>query len=363
MTEKNYLRQRHEILFLYDIRMGNPNGDPNENRPRVLPDGKFYVTDVRLKRYIRDFLKMKGHDILVDTSSGKTTNLTGRVSHYLEEKKLKKVEGAELFNILVDSFIDARLFGSSFAFAEEKGDGKESDGTENDSKDSGDEENTTDNEQLSLVATDEGKKKGKGKGKKDKGDVWKPRCEPKTLTGAMQFNHGEVLHDAEEIEIAGTSVFSSSVEKTQGTFTNYYALRYGLIGFHGVANEHNAARSRMSEADYRLMLEASWKGVRSAANTRTKIGQIPHLLVSIRYKEGSEFQMGGLLHYIRLKDSSQKGEKSWESAFDYHVDLDLLYARLKHYQGQIDAVEYQISPDLQLVSGLPSDWKDLKLEG
>ncbi|HRF44651.1 MAG TPA: hypothetical protein PLD30_10510, partial [Candidatus Competibacteraceae bacterium] len=28
--------------------MGNPNGDPDENRPRCLPDGRFYVTDVRL---------------------------------------------------------------------------------------------------------------------------------------------------------------------------------------------------------------------------------------------------------------------------------------------------------------------------
>ena len=31
--------------------VGNPNGDPDENRPRRLPDGRFYVTDVRLKRF------------------------------------------------------------------------------------------------------------------------------------------------------------------------------------------------------------------------------------------------------------------------------------------------------------------------
>ena len=35
---KDLLNKRQEFLFLYDIKMGNPNGDPDENRP-VLPDG------------------------------------------------------------------------------------------------------------------------------------------------------------------------------------------------------------------------------------------------------------------------------------------------------------------------------------
>ena len=37
------LSRRREFLFLYDIRMGNPNGDPDENRPRRLPDGTRVV--------------------------------------------------------------------------------------------------------------------------------------------------------------------------------------------------------------------------------------------------------------------------------------------------------------------------------
>ena len=51
MSEKQTLTARREFVFLYDIKMGNPNGDPDENRPRVLPDGTHYVTDVRLKRF------------------------------------------------------------------------------------------------------------------------------------------------------------------------------------------------------------------------------------------------------------------------------------------------------------------------
>ena len=120
------LSSRHEFLFLYDIKMGNPNGDPDENRPRVLPDGTHYVTDVRLKRFARDFMKARGEDILVDNIEGKTTNLTGRVVDYLQKNNQKEANGEELVNILLDAFIDARLFGSSFAFKADEVKGKSS---------------------------------------------------------------------------------------------------------------------------------------------------------------------------------------------------------------------------------------------
>src|ERR1035438_792307 len=96
MTEPSpTLTSRREFLFLYDIKMGNPNGDPDENRPRVLPDGTHYVTDVRLKRFVRDYLKSQGEEILVDSIEGKTTNLAGRVADFLAHKKTLKVETAE----------------------------------------------------------------------------------------------------------------------------------------------------------------------------------------------------------------------------------------------------------------------------
>src|ERR1700693_6200384 len=116
MSDTPTLTSRREFVFLYDIKMGNPNGDPDENRPRVLPDKTHYVTDVRLKRFVRDYLKTQGQDILVDTIEGRTTNLTGRVAAYLTAKKLQQCEGTALVNILLGAFVDARLFGSSLAF-------------------------------------------------------------------------------------------------------------------------------------------------------------------------------------------------------------------------------------------------------
>jgi CRISPR-associated protein Csh2 len=303
MSDAPTLTARREFVFLYDIKMGNPNGDPDENRPRVLPDKTHYVTDVRLKRFVRDYLKSQGQEILVDTIEGKTTNLTGRIAGYLQAKKLPRCEGAALVDILLNAFIDARLFGSSFAFKKQDG--------------------------------------------------WEPTAEPKTLTGAVQIAHGEVKHKAQEVDINGTSIFASDEAKTQGTFTTYYALRYALVGFNGIANQHSAKRSRLTDADYDTLLKAMWFGIRSAGNTRTKRGQVPRLLISIVYKPGEEFQFGNLCDYVKLTPRNGKQEeKEWSSPDDYTMDLSKLAERLKGQSPRIARVEYCASPDMKLSPAL-----------
>jgi CRISPR-associated protein Csh2 len=323
MSEQ-FLTNRHEFLFLYDIKMGNPNGDPDENRPRVLPDGTYYVTDVRLKRFARDFMKIRGEDILVDNIEGRTTNLTGRVVDYLQKHNQKEANGEELVNILQKAFIDARLFGSSFAF-----------------------------------------KTQEVKGESTRKSDWKPI--PKTMTGAVQLNMGEVLHKAEEVDIHGTSIFASGEEKTQGTFTTYFGLRYALIGFSGVANEHSAKISKMTSEDYEYLLKAMWQGVRVCGNTRTKVGQIPHLLIDIKYKQGEEFQIGRLHDYVKMEASKDKAgkakdEKKWASPEDYKLDMSLLINRLGKQKNRVEMVRYAKSSDIQFAEDLPSDWQDLDVE-
>lgn len=320
------LSGRREILFLFDIKMGNPNGDPDENRPRVLPDGTFYVTDVRLKRFVRDFMKSQGYSILVDNIEGKSTNLTGRVAHYLMQNGLNKADGAELVKILQNAFIDARLFGSSLAFKAEKVDDKES------------------------------------KGKKDKNGEWKPKPEPKTITGPVQFNMGEVLHKAESVDIHGTSVLASDETNSTGTFTTYFGLRYGLIGFSGVANQHSAQISHMTDEDYDFLLKSLWHGVRVAGNTRTKVGQIPHLLISLEYKPGEEFQFGRLHEYVKLSSTNGKEEKEWASPADYNVDLDVLLKRLNSQDARIAKVRYAKSQDISILQEPPTKWELLDVE-
>jgi CRISPR-associated protein Csh2 len=313
MTQET-LTSRREFLFCYDIRMGNPNGDPDENRPRILPDGTYYVTDVRLKRFVRDYLKTQGHDILVDSVEGRTTNLTGRVGAYLKDKGQPEVNGRELVDIILKSFVDARLFGSTLAF--KKGE-----------------------EQAGVKARN-----------------WEPH--PKSLTGAVQIEQGEILHKAQEVDIRGTSIFGSTEERRQGTFTENFILRYGLVGFGGIANEYSAAKSLLTDEDYEALLNALWKGVRSAGNTRTKAGQVPRLLVNVVYKPGSEFQLGRMLDYVRLDAADgQKPETSWAGPLDYVLDLSLLRDHLEGYAHHIERIEWDRHPDVQMTPGDESFFK------
>ena len=68
----NALKNRHDFVLVFDVKDGNPNGDPDAgNLPRVDPEtGCGLVTDVCLKRKVRNFVQMsqdpaKGFDIFV----------------------------------------------------------------------------------------------------------------------------------------------------------------------------------------------------------------------------------------------------------------------------------------------------------
>jgi CRISPR-associated protein Csd2 len=64
------LANRYDFVFLFDVTNGNPNGDPDAgNQPRMDPEtGQGLVTDVCLKRKIRDYVTLR----TTDSDSGET---------------------------------------------------------------------------------------------------------------------------------------------------------------------------------------------------------------------------------------------------------------------------------------------------
>ena len=103
------IQNRSEILFLYDAKRCNPNGDPlDANRPRIDEEsGRCLVTDVRLKRTIRDYLLENGYngegdskgDIFIREVGGKPMTGTERAKSYANRDEY------------LSKFIDVRLFG------------------------------------------------------------------------------------------------------------------------------------------------------------------------------------------------------------------------------------------------------------
>lgn len=104
--------QRRELLFVYSVKDANPNGDPlNANHPRFDEDsGQVLVSDVRVKRTVRDQWLIEGRDVFVD---GETKTLKSRVAELKE--KLGVTTGKEALS----RCIDTRLFGVTFALGSE----------------------------------------------------------------------------------------------------------------------------------------------------------------------------------------------------------------------------------------------------
>lgn len=102
-----------EILFLYDAKFANPNGDPDEeNRPRMDSERDInLVSDLRLKRYIRDYLFDMGYDIFVRKLDDKSVTA---------EKRMEEFKNFSEDQIL-EKLIDVRMFGATMPI---KGDNK-----------------------------------------------------------------------------------------------------------------------------------------------------------------------------------------------------------------------------------------------
>lgn len=103
------VKTRSEILFLYDVTDANPNGDPvDENKPRIDEEtGINIVTDVRLKRTIRDYLHdYKKKDVFIIETRDDKGNLRTK------EDRLGDFKTPE---DLLDKCIDIRLFGATTA--------------------------------------------------------------------------------------------------------------------------------------------------------------------------------------------------------------------------------------------------------
>lgn len=61
------LTKRYDFVFLFDVQDGNPNGDPDAgNLPRIDAEtGMGLVTDVCLKRKVRNYAQLSGQDIFI----------------------------------------------------------------------------------------------------------------------------------------------------------------------------------------------------------------------------------------------------------------------------------------------------------
>lgn len=127
LRRRRNMSLEHKIDFavIISVKNANPNGDPlNGNRPRVDYDGLGEMSDVCLKRKIRNCLLANGQPIFVQSDDNKIDGMTSlKARAESDEYGLgkdafngKKTKPEDAASKACEKWLDVRSFGQLFAF-------------------------------------------------------------------------------------------------------------------------------------------------------------------------------------------------------------------------------------------------------
>ncbi|HOJ00264.1 MAG TPA: type I-C CRISPR-associated protein Cas7/Csd2 [Anaerolineaceae bacterium] len=123
------LKNKIDFAVIVNVKNANPNGDPlNGNRPRVNYDGYGELSDVCIKRKIRNRLMETGYSIFVQSDDNRMDdyrNLRSRAEGVLKNVDMKNDK--KYRDAACKQWIDVRTFGQVFAFSGKKGKAGEKD--------------------------------------------------------------------------------------------------------------------------------------------------------------------------------------------------------------------------------------------
>jgi CRISPR-associated protein Csh2 len=330
MTDDTYaddsydsVTNRSEIVFCYDAVDANPNGNPlsGANRPRIDPETQqAIVTDVRLKRYLRDQLDDDGHGVYVrnvKNEAGKQSSREDLLADRMRELDpddwdlgdLDDDEAAELreevFGTFLDASADVRYFGATMSVD----------------------------------------MKGSYEGFED--------YLPDHFTGPVQFSPAKTLHPVTENEEYNslTSVIATGEGKEQGGFDlDDHRIQYGFIAFHGLVDENGAADTKLSAADVERLDTLPWRAIKNQTISRSKVGQEPRLYLRVEYEDES-FHLGGLTRDLDIDEERSAPVDELRNVREFTLDGTELVSRLGRHADRIARVRVVASDVLDVTVG------------
>ena len=325
------IQKNGELLYLYDARLCNPNGDPDEeNKPRMdYETGRNLVSDVRLKRYLRDYWlslsedgwKRLGYDPKPDVwvrqledENGNAVRVSakqridGLAKEFAREKgkdytsAKQASKDAEFPTWLLQKLIDARLFGATIPI-------------------------------------------GEGEGERGGASL--------TLTGPVQLSWGYSLNRVEILPSATiSSQFKGREETEAGTFGKDWRVKYSLLAFYGVISAWRARRTGLTERDVLLLDHSLIEALPLLATTRSKLGQTPRLYLRVQYRDDRTL-LGDLRAGLSLKR-----EEGLEGIDDVELDFTGLVRQLERAEDRIEKVVFWRHPDFSPGEGLEDALKE-----
>jgi CRISPR-associated protein Csd2 len=119
------LKNKIDFVALVSVTRANPNGDPlSGNRPRVTFDGSGEISDVCIKRKIRNRLQDMGENIFVQMNERCDDGCQSLKERAEKTMKAKGEDKEQYAKEACEKFIDVRTFGQVFAYGKgKKGEG------------------------------------------------------------------------------------------------------------------------------------------------------------------------------------------------------------------------------------------------
>ena len=305
MQSQNRVENRSEIVFFYDAERSNPNGNPmsSDNSPRVdKRTGHAIVTDVRLKRYLRDQLSEDGASIYIKNTGNNDTRgellsdlfNEDEVEDLLRDDDREPDEVAErIHEILTENAIDIRLFGATLSV-----DGDDS-------------------ELFDVLSN-----------------------EISHLTGPVQFSPPLSLNTPvqfnEEYDSL-TSVVSNNEEAQGGGFgLDDKRIKYAVFPFHGIVNENAAEDTNLTQEDVERLDTLCWRSIKNQTLTRSKVGQEPRLYVRVEYGTDN-YHIGDLHHTFELAEETPEPD-ALRKGRDVCLDVTDFVATVSQHSEHIKTV-------------------------
>jgi CRISPR-associated protein Csh2 len=308
-----------EFVFIKSVKDGIPNRDPlaDSNARRIFDeaDGRISLSDVSLKRDIRDYLIAKFEDVpshknyvYVQEKRTEDDKLLGRASLADELRKIVG-SGAEKLSyreLLTQYAIDIRAFGVTFSVKNEKFD----------------------------------------------------------LTGPIQISWAHSMHPAETRYVQGTVVMPSkdvkdvgesgeSEAKEQGTIWSTFILPFAVFMNSGVINASIAKQTDLTAEDVDLILEGLWRGTQHR-QARGRGIQQPQFLLHVEYQDPF-FRIGDLTDDLLLEPEAEvwRSGDAPSAISEVTLDVSKLAATLTHHREKIARCRAWVKPSLPRRGALP----------
>ena len=316
-----------EFVFIKSVKDGIPNRDPlaESDARRIFDetDGRISLSDVSLKRDVRDYLLAKyagetshRNHVYVREVRDANNKLLGRAS--LADKLREDVGESDKLpykDLLTQYAIDIRAFGVTFSVSKEKFD----------------------------------------------------------LTGPIQLAWAHSMHPVATRYTQGTTVMPSKdvkdasgeegdKAKEQGTIWSSYTLPFAVFMGAGVINASIAKETGLDSADIELVLEGLWRGTQHR-QARGRGLQQPQFLIHIEYKNPF-FRIGDLAEDLKLEPNVDvwRSSDAPSSISGIKLDVSKLADTLQKNQDNIERCRVWKQDRLELVGQLPdfvehsSDW-------